>query len=215
MAQVEKRTVLLTPKFRVAFPEVAELRVFAPGQKGRYSCVALFTPSEFSDNDKAKWAALIAACNKVSIDTFKKPMKDLDRSVYKTPFHKGEEKEQYAGFGAGVIFFTMSAYTRRPGIVGIDGITPTDPADFYPGCYARASVNPFADAQWRAISIGLNHLQKLGEGERLDGATSVEEDFGSDPRHCAKILCAAPRRPGISGGMVTLPLRYPADFSGK
>lgn len=180
MAQVEKRNVLLTPKFRVAFPQVAELKVFAPGQKGRYSCVALFTPSEFNDKDKAKFQALIAACNKVSAETFKKPMKELDRSVYKTPFHKGEEKSNYAGFGAGVIFFTMSAYTRRPGVVGVDGL-PIDPADLYPGCYARASVNPFANPQWKSISIGMNHLQKLGEGERLDGATSAEEDFGSDP----------------------------------
>jgi hypothetical protein len=59
MAQAEKRKVLLTPKFRVAFPQVAEMKVFAPGQKGRYSCVALFTPSEFSDKDKLKWGALI------------------------------------------------------------------------------------------------------------------------------------------------------------
>ena len=50
---------------------------------------------------------------------------------------------------------------------------PVDPADLYPGCYARASVNPFANAQWRSISIAMNHLQKLGEGERLDGG-----DFG-------------------------------------
>lgn len=181
MAQAEKRNVLLTPKFRVAFPQVAEMKVFQPGQKGRYSCVALFTPSEFTDKDKQKWAALIGACNAASIEAFKKPMKELDRSVYKTPFHKGEEKEQYAGFGQGVIFFTMSAYTRRPGVIGIDGVTPLDPGDLYPGCYARASVNPFSNAQWKSISIGMNHIQKLGEGERLDGATSAEEDFGSDP----------------------------------
>lgn len=180
MAQVDKRNVLLTPKFRVAFPQVTEMKVFAPGQKGRYSCVALFTPSEFNEKDKQKWAALIVACNKVSIETFKKPMKELDRSVYKTPFHKGEEKEQYAGFGSGVIFFTMSAYTRQPQVVGVDG-SPIDRADLYPGCYARASVNPFANTQWKSISIGMNHLQKLGDGERLDGATSAEEDFGSDP----------------------------------
>jgi hypothetical protein len=185
MAQPEKRNTLLTPKFRVAFPQIAELKVFQPGQKGRYSCVALFTPSEFSDKDKQKWAALIAACNKVSMEQFKKPMKDLDRSVYKTPFHKGEEKEQYAGFGQGVVFCTMSAYTRRPGIVAIDGISPVDPADLYPGCYARASVNPFANGQWKSISIGMNHIQKLAEGERLDGATSAEEDFGSDPAEYA------------------------------
>ncbi len=186
MAQSQTpRNVLLTPKFRVAFPQVAELKVFQPGQKGRYSCVALFTPAEFSDKDKLKWQALAGACNKVSIDAFKKPMKDLDRSVYKTPFHKGEEKDQYAGFGVGVIFFTMSAYTRRPQILGPDGATFIDPADFYPGCYARASVNPFANQQWKSISIGMNHLQKLGEGDRLDGATSAEEDFGVDPNEYA------------------------------
>lgn len=180
MAQVEKRNVLLTPKFRVAFPQIAELKVFQPGQKGRYSCVALFTPSEFTEKDKVKWTALLAACNKVAIENFKKPMKELDRSVYKTPFHRGEEKEQYAGFGKGVIFFTMSAYTRRPSILGPDNASPVDPADFYPGCFARASVNPFASVQWKSISIGMNHLQKLGEGERLDGSTSAEDDFGSD-----------------------------------
>ena len=107
-------------------------------------------------------------------------MKDLDRGVCKTPFHKGEDKEQYVGFGPGVIFFTMSAYTRRPGIVAGDGVTPVHPADLYPGCYARASVNLVANVLWRSISVAMNHLQKLGEGERLDG-TTAEEDFGSDP----------------------------------
>lgn len=180
MAQVEKRAVLLTPRFRVAFPQVAELKVFQPGQKGRYSCVALFTPAEFTEKDKAKWAALLAACNKVAVETFKKPYKELDRSVYKLPFHRGEEKQQYAGFGPGVVFCTMSAYTRKPGLVDVTQ-TPIDAGDLYPGCFARASVNPFANTQWKSISIGMNHIQKLGEGERLDGSTTAEEDFGSDP----------------------------------
>lgn len=185
MAQTEKRRVLLTPKFRVAFPQIAEAKKFSDDQKARYSCVALFTPSEFTPKELEQWKALIAACNAVSIEAFKKPMKELDRSIYKTPFHKGEEKEQYSGFGAGVIYFTMSAYTRRPSILAIDNATPVDPADFYPGCYARASVNPFPNKQWKSISIGMNHLQKLGDGERLDGATSAEEDFGSDPAEYA------------------------------
>ena len=115
------------------------------------------------------------------MEAFKKPMNELDSSVYRVPFRKGEEQARYAGFGAGIIFFTMSAYTRRPCIVGLDGVTPIDPADFYPGCYARASVNPFANLQWKSIAIGMNNLQKLGEGEQLDGWTSAEEDFGSDP----------------------------------
>lgn len=181
MAQIDKRNILLTPRFRVAFPQIAEMKVFAPGQKGRYSCVALFTPDQFTPKEKQQMAAILAAMDKVSVENFKKPFKQLDRSVYKTPFHKGEEKEQYAGFGVGTVFFTMSAYTRQPKILSIDGETHLDPAELYPGCYARASVNPFANLQWKSISIGMNNLQKLGEGERLDGSTTAEEDFGSDP----------------------------------
>jgi hypothetical protein len=30
------------------------------------------------------------------------------------------------------------------------------------------------------IALGLNHLQKLKEGERLDACTSPEDDFGAD-----------------------------------
>ena len=49
-------------------------------------------------------------------------------------------------------------------------------------CYARASVTPFAfNNIGKGIALGLNHLQKLKEGERLDACTSPEDDFGADP----------------------------------
>ena len=49
-------------------------------------------------------------------------MRDLDRAVYKLPFHRGEEKK-YDGYGPGVGYFTMSAKNRRPGIIARDGVT--------------------------------------------------------------------------------------------
>ena len=140
-------------------------------------------PSSWSEKDQAKWNAIVAACNKVAIDSFKKPMKDLDRAVYKLPFHRGEEK-QYDGYGPGVVFFTMSAKNRRPGIVDKDGITPITqggPVEFYAGCHARASVTPFANTQWKSLSLGLNNLQKLADGPRLDALSSIEGDFGASP----------------------------------
>lgn len=196
MAKSERKR-LLTPPFRVSFPDVFVKRVFqGQGEEsGRYSCGALFSgfevqngrtvikvPVGWSDKDKEKWKALVDACNQVSIETFKKPMRELDRAVYKLPFHRGEEKE-YDGYGPGVVFFTMSAKNRRPGIINRNGepITPGGPEEFYAGCYARASVTPFANAQWKSLSIGLNNLQKLGEGPRLDAFTSAEDDFGTDP----------------------------------
>ena len=41
---------------------------------------------------------------------------------------------------------------------------------------------PYVPMGWKkTMAIGLNNLQKLGEGERLDSFSSAEEDFGSDP----------------------------------
>ena len=142
---------LLTPTFRVSFPDVFVKRVFqGQGEEsGRYACAALLSgfevkdgrtvnkaPATWPENDQRKWNAIVAACDKVCIETFKKPMKDLDRGVYKLPFHRGEIKE-YDGYGTGVVYFTMSAKNRRPGIVARDGVTPITqggPDEFYAGC---------------------------------------------------------------------------------
>jgi hypothetical protein len=76
----------------------------------------------------------------------------------------------------------MSARNRRPGIIARDGepITQYGPEEFYAGCYARASVTPYANTQSKSLSLGLNHLQKLADGARLDACTSPENDFGAD-----------------------------------
>lgn len=195
MAKTE-RVRLLTPMFRASFPDVFQKRVFqGQGEEsGRYACAALFSgfavkdgrtiikvPGVWVSKDQEKWEALIAACNKVSIEMFKKPMSELDRSVFKLPFHRGEEKE-YQGYGPGVVYVTMSAKNIKPTVVGRDLTTPLGPEDFYAGCFARASVTPFAfNNIGKGIALGLNHLQKLKDGERLDSFRSAEDDFGSDP----------------------------------
>jgi hypothetical protein len=194
MAKSE-RIRLLTPTFRVSVPDVFQKRVFqGQGEEsGRYACAALFSGFEVKDNrtiikvsaswspkEQEKWKALIAACNKVSIEAFKKPMSELDRSVYKLPLHRGEEKE-YAGYGPGVVYVTMSAKNIKPTVVGRDLTTPLGPEEFYAGCYARASVTPFANRQWKSLCLGLNNLQKLADGSRLDAFTLAEDDLGVDP----------------------------------
>ena len=195
MAKTE-RVRLLTPIFRASFPDVFQKRVFqGQGEEsGRYACAALFSgftvkdgrtvikvPDAWPPKDQEKWKKLIAECNRVSMKAFKKPMSELDRAVYKLPFHRGEEKE-YAGYGPGVVYVTMSAKNIKPTVVGRDLTTPLGPEEFYAGCFARASVTPFAfNNIGKGIALGLNHLQKLKDGERLDSFRSAEDDFGSDP----------------------------------
>ena len=109
-------------------------------------------------------------------------MYELDRAVYKLPFHRGEEKE-YEGYGPGVVYVTMSAKNLKPHRRRTRSADHAiGPEEFYAGCYARASVTPFAfNNIGKGIALGLNHLQKLKEGERLDACTSAEDDFGADP----------------------------------
>jgi len=187
----QPRGRLLTPTFRVQFPDVFVKRAFEgrPEDTGRYACTALFSgfevvngvtcmraPLAWSERDQAKWSALIKACDDVAIAAFKRPMMELGRiGGYKLPFHHGEEKD-LEGFGPGVVYFTMSAKNRRPGIIARDGVTPitqNGTNEFYAGCYARASVTPFANIQRKFVAIGMNNLQKLADGPRLDNFTSA------------------------------------------
>ena len=206
MAAKATRVRIITPRFRVSFPDVFEKRVFqGQGEEsGRFSCAALFegfsvgplksggtgtqikAPDSWSDAEKAKWAALIAECNRVSVEAFKKPMNELDRSGYKLPFHRGEEKE-YTGYGPGVVYVTMSAKKVKPQVVHQRDINVgIGPDEFYAGCYARASVTPFAfNNIGKGIALGLNSLKKLSEGERLDSVRSAADDFGSDAEEFA------------------------------
>jgi len=110
--------VLITPRFRVSFPELFQKRAFKEGQAGRYSVTALFCPNEFTDKDKEKWQTLLAACNKTALDVWKISYADANKNgAYTLPFHKGEEKT-YAGYGPGIIFCTLSAYARRADHLG-------------------------------------------------------------------------------------------------
>ncbi len=182
MAEAKKGTRLLTPPFRVSFPAVFEKASYNNGVP-RFSVVGLFYPKDFTDADKLKWKAIRAQLDVVSLEGFKKPMKELDRGIYKIPFHKGDEKD-YQGYGdPNMVFFTMANSKRRPQILDLKGnpITSENAEEFYAGCWARASVNPY----WfnnigKGLAIGLGNLKKLRDDESFEGFTSAEDDFGGE-----------------------------------
>lgn len=180
----KKGSRLLTPRFRVSFPQVFEKSSYNNGTL-RYSLTGLFYPDEFDDKDKAKWAAIKAKLAEVCKEFFKKDVATMkaDRS-FKIPFHNGDEKT-YQGYGDPKMkFFSMANSKRRPQIVGIKGdpITSENAEEFYAGCWARASVNPYAfDNIGKGLAIGLGNLQKLKDDESFEGFTSADDDFGSDP----------------------------------
>ena len=85
-----------------------------------------------------------------------------------------EERPEFKG-----VFFMNVSSTQRPGIVDRDLAPITDSSEVYSGCYAKASINFFVynTAGNKGVSAGLNHIQKIADGDYLGGRSRAEDDF--------------------------------------
>ena len=152
---------LLTPIFRVTFPFV-----FEPNDQGKYGLGMIF-PRE-TDFDALD--ALIDATIKEKWP--KNPPSNLTR-----PILDGDDSErpEYKGF----FYINGKCGKYRPGLVGPDKKLIESPEDFYPGCYARATITCYA---WsfkgkNGVSVSVRNLQKCDEGEPLISRVRPDDDF--------------------------------------
>lgn len=78
----------------------------------------------------------------------------------------------------GMMFMSVTAKTQ-PGIVDRQVQPILDSTEVYSGCYARVSINafPFSVQGNKGVSFGLNHVQKLEDGEPLGGRSRADDDF--------------------------------------
>jgi len=167
---------LLTPVFRVSFPSVFEASSYEGGVP-KFSVSAVWEPARFTDKEKVLWKAMYDLADEVCMAKFKKKAGSLPAN-FKRGFRDGEEKADLTGYGPGKVFAALSS-KMRPGVIGLDRAPITDPDEFYPGCYARATITCYAyDNVGKGYAFGLNNLQKIRDGERLDSKTDPEEDFG-------------------------------------
>ena len=167
---------LITPVFRVSFPNVFEASSYQGGPP-KYGVTAVFDPDSFSAADKKRWAAMQKLANDAAIAEFGKPLDKLPANV-KRPLRDGEEKAELEGFGEGLQFASLTT-KFKPEILDTDRESNIiDAEDFYPGCYARASVNAYGyDNVGKGVAFGLMSLMKVKDGDRLDNRTSAADDF--------------------------------------
>ena len=54
-----------------------------------------------------------------------------------------------------------------------------DRDEVYSGCYCRFSITfyPFSASGNNGVAVGLNHIQKVADGESLSGRNRAEDDF--------------------------------------
>ena len=102
-------------------------------------------------------------------------------SAIKTPLRDGDIERPDDPAYANAYFINANA-TTAPGIVDVDRNPILTRSEVYSGVYGRASISLYAfnSNGNKGIACGLNHLQKIRDGEPLGGKASAASDFASD-----------------------------------
>lgn len=168
-------TKVVTGKVRLSYAHLFEPFAGPAGGEAKYSTVLLIPKSDKATIKAIKGAQQAALENgKTSKFGGKIP------NNWKNTLHDGDEEAdlennpEYEGH----LYMTVSAKTK-PGIVDRDVQPILDSTEVYSGCYARVSINafPFNAQGSKGVSFGLNHVQKLADGEPFGGRSKVEDDF--------------------------------------
>ncbi len=169
---------LVTGKVRFSYANVFEPRAVNGGEE-KYS-ITLLIPK--SDNDT--YQRLMAEINKTLqegvVDTFKGVMP----SNPNLPIYDGDGLrpggEPFGQECKG--HWVVSAKSNNaPEVVDANCNPIISKNEFYSGCYGRASIRFYAYNQNgnKGIGCGLGNVQKLEDGQPLDGRTTAAEDFGT------------------------------------
>jgi hypothetical protein len=160
-----------TPKFRVSYPNVFKAKENDDGEE-RFGLTMLF--EEGTDLKAMKKVAMNAALEKYG-------SKDKLPKKFKMPFRDGNEEKPDDENYQDVIFVSCTS-KKKPQIVDGDLDPITEEDEFYPGCYARATLIAFHYKMKgnEGVSFALQNLQKLGDGETLTKKRNAADDFGDD-----------------------------------
>ena len=158
---------LLTPIFRVSFPHVFEPHK----ESGKYSLGMLFDEDvDFSELDKAIKKEIKNRWGDQKPKKLMLPVLDGDES----------DREDYEGY----MYINGKCGKYKPGLVDQNKEKIDDPEEFYPGCYARATIKLYA---WdymgskKGISVAVDNIQKCADGDPFVSRVSADDDFDDIP----------------------------------
>ncbi len=179
-AIIKNETKVITGKVRLSYANIFEPKSIN-GSEPKYS-VSLLIPKE----DKQMVETINEAINN-AIERDKTKLANKSGKVpanLKIPLRDGDidrpDDEVYEG-----CYFVNANSTKAPKIVGTEKDRSTGKAinlgedEVYSGSYARVSINfyGFNTNGNIGIACGLGNIQKVGDGERLGGGASAEDDF--------------------------------------
>lgn len=168
-----KANRVVTGKVRISYANVWVPKSIN-GSEPKYSVSLIISKSDTETLGKIK--AAIKEAEKAGIekfgtkftsgDKFKWPLKDGDKEFPEDAAYKDS-------------YFVSANSADRPTILDKNKQEILDKSEFYSGCYGRAVITffPFDKAVNKGIGCGLEHLQKVADGEPLGGRSRAEDVF--------------------------------------
>jgi hypothetical protein len=157
------------------------VNIFTPrpppeGQSGepKYSISLLFDKA-----NKKELEPLQKLIEHVATEKFGPTAKELlAKGKLRNPIRDGDEDRPEDEVYAGKLFVGAST-TRQPGIVDAKLQPVFEESEAYSGCFFRCSVAVFAydKAGNKGVSLGLNNIQVVKKGTRIDGRVAAEKEF--------------------------------------
>lgn len=145
------------------------------GDAGKYSVTLLIPKSDKATVKKikdaieaakavgkgAKWGGKIPPNLKISLHDG-----DTERDTEEQPEYKGH-------------YYMAVSSKEKPGLVDRQVNPIVDRSELYSGCYARVAISafPYNSDGSKGVTFFLNHVQKMRDGEHMDGRSKPEDVF--------------------------------------
>jgi len=176
-----------TPEFRVSYPNVFQARMNDLSKKMEFSMTCLFKKGEGLEKIKGvlhelieeRWPGAKAQgiiSPKPAQGQIRWPLKD--QGIREKTNDQTQERYMPGAYEKGCMMIETKN-TQRPGLVDSDMQPIIDAEGFYAGCYARCTLSAFTydQAGNRGVSLSLQNIQKLRDGDPLSGRSKPEDDF--------------------------------------
>lgn len=167
-------TIVMGGPARFSYPHVFQPASMEANGPKKYSVSLIISKKEVDLINKIK-AAIAAA-----LEAGKAKWGGKIPAGLKMPLRDGDveraDDEAYKGS-----YFINASSTQKPGVIDSNKVPLSSDEEFYAGCYGRFHVNFYAyNNKSKGVACGLNHLQKLRDGDRLAGRISIDAAFDDE-----------------------------------
>jgi hypothetical protein len=166
--------LLMTPVGTANFVNVFEPRAFEAGDEPKFSVVLTIpksAPASVALQEMRKAVVAVAA------DRWGKQAEAwLKDGTLRNPIRDGDAPGSHASLKGMIYFRASEDADHKPPVFDEKGAALFTDEDFYSGCKARMKIDIWSyDAKGnKGVGLSLRAVQRVSQGERLDGRVKVE-----------------------------------------